>query len=164
MSDQLYYHAEEQEQRAKAKLRFAEALDEQAAAYAAWEARADSVFPKMWLTPNEFWYLATPYTKYPAGMREAYTAAVRIAASFSVMNLNVFSPIVHFHPQSVVARLPGDVSYWWNRNLPYMKSCCGMVVMEMDGWKESAGITAEIAWFEQQQKPVLYLPTPPMRA
>jgi hypothetical protein len=153
----------EAEARVKARQRFIDAESERLKAYAVWEHRATPVFEEMHATEG-FWYVMTPYSKYPRGMPAAYNDAVRVAASFTVTGLRAFSTIVHSHPQALVARLPGDARFWWDHNLVFMKASCGAVVVEMEGWKESEGIALEIDWYAQQGKRVLNLPCPPLSA
>lgn len=104
-------------------------------------------------------YLASPYTKYPDGMQAAYDTVLANAQELFANGWTIFSPIVHFHPLS--ARLPldkmTDSDYWFEVNLPYMLSASGLVVLKMDGWEESAGVSREIAEFRRQHKPIMWL-------
>ena len=153
----------EAEQRELARQRFTDAESDRLKAYAVWEHRATPVFEEMHVAEG-FWYVMTPYSKYPRGMPAAYNDAVRVAASFTIIGLRAFSTIVHSHPQALVARLPGDAKFWWDHNEVFMKASCGAVVVEMEGWKESEGIALEIDWYAQRGKRVLYLPCPPPSA
>jgi hypothetical protein len=152
---------EEVRQREIAKQRLLDAASDRLKAYAVWEHRATPVFDEM-RAAEGFWYIMTPYTKYPAGMQAAFNDATRVTASFSSIRLNVYTPIVHGHPQALVAKLPTDHHFWWSMNLPFMQASCGALVVELEGWRESDGINAEIEWYAQQGKRVLYLPCPPL--
>ena len=43
-------------------------------------------------------YLATPYSKYPAGLQQAFVDAAKLAALLLRSGMNVYSPIAHTHP------------------------------------------------------------------
>lgn len=104
------------------------------------------------------WYLATPYTKYPAGIWPAYKEAARIAGALCGAGINVYSPIAHSHPLAIYGGVdPLDHDLWKRVDAPFVDICGGLIVAMMTGWETSAGITHEIAEFTAAGKPVRHL-------
>lgn len=110
------------------------------------------------LAETAFWYLATPYSLYRAGREAAFEDACMVAGCLLAHGVVVFSPIAHAHPVAARAGI-GDRGWpFWKRvDLPLMHAAHGCLVVEMDGWRESVGVTEEIAMFEAMGKPVRHL-------
>jgi len=106
-----------------------------------------------------FWYMASPYTAYPAGREKAYQEAIRAAAWLVNQGVDVFSPIVHSHPLSRngVIRTHEE---WMALDRPFMQAATGLIVCKSPNWHVSAGVTAEIEFFQDAEKPVVYLAWP----
>lgn len=105
-----------------------------------------------------YWYIATPYSKYPAGLEAAFIEACRVTAALVSMRLPCFSPIAHSHPVAVHGELdPLDYAIWLPANEALIDAARGLIVVEMDGWEESYGVGVEIRRFEAAGKLVLYL-------
>jgi hypothetical protein len=105
-----------------------------------------------------FWYVATPYSKYPRGIEAAFVGACRVAAALVSSGLPCFSPIAHSHPIAVKGGLdPYDYAIWLPANEALIDAACGIVVVEMEGWAESYGVGVEIRRFQAAGKPILYL-------
>lgn len=104
-------------------------------------------------------YLMTPYSKLPdldAAAREAARLAAHLVGRLGAAG--VFSPIAHSHAMApFMARDPRDSAFWCALQLPFIKASSRGVVAMMPGWRESAGITAELAYFQSAGKPVDYL-------
>lgn len=110
------------------------------------------------------WYLATPYAKYAHGRQAAWRHAVRIATSLAAAGFVVYSPIVHWHPISVAScgRIDGANNMFWSKvNALAMQASFGVIIPEMEGWRESEGIAGERGWFHQHKRPEIMLPMPP---
>lgn len=69
----------------------------------------------------------------------------------------VFSPITHCHPIAIEHGLPGDFDYWRKYNEEFIKCASRLIVLTLDGWEESAGVTTEIALAHQFNLPTIYL-------
>ena len=115
-------------------------------------------------TPNDlklefgYWYLATPYSKYPDGIQAAFEDAATNTAALVRQGIPVFSPIAHTHPVAVYGGIdPYDHSIWIPADKPLMEAAHGLLVCKMKGWEESYGIKVEIEHFEAAGKPVHYL-------
>lgn len=104
-----------------------------------------------------YWYLATPYSKYPDGIYAAHRLACREAGRFVRHGIPVFSPISHSHSIAVASCIdPVDHTIWIPADRPLMAAAFGLVVCCAESWRESKGIELEISEFEFAQKPVKY--------
>lgn len=112
-----------------------------------------------------YWYLATPYTRYPAGRAAACWKAASIAGALLKAGVHVFCPIAHGHPMSVHGGVPYDDLLWLTLDEHFMVGAIGLLVAhEMEGWETSFGVQHEIKRFEELHKPIFYLrsePAPP---
>lgn len=105
-----------------------------------------------------YWYLATPYSKYEAGIEAAFQEAARIAGQLVAHGVPVYSPICHTHPAAIHGELdPYDHAIWIPADLPLMRAASGLIVAKMQGWEESYGIGVEIEEFRASGKPVHYM-------
>lgn len=102
-------------------------------------------------------YVATPYTKYPGGIEEAFREACRVTAVLMRQGAKVFSPIAHTHPIATYGGIdPKDWEFWMAADAPLMEAASGLIVVMMPGWEESAGVAAEIEAFKAAGKPIYY--------
>lgn len=62
--------------------------------------------------------------------------------------INVFSPIVHWHHAAASGGLPTDAEYWAEYNLQFMRASKQAILLDIPGWRESKGVTKELAWFD----------------
>lgn len=105
-----------------------------------------------------FWYLATPYTKYPLGREAAFEMACRVTAELLRRGVAVFSPIAHSHPVATIGGIaPDDHAFWIGSDLPMMQAACGLIVLCAEGWRQSRGMAAEVETFSAMGKPIVYL-------
>ncbi|MGU9981435.1 DUF1937 family protein [Phreatobacter sp. HK31-P] len=103
------------------------------------------------------WYLASPYSKYPAGIDFAAADISKIAGKLIAEGTAVYSPIAHTHPIAIAAGLdPYDHTIWMPLDQHMMDAAEGMIVAMMDGWRESYGISLEITHFLEAGKPIHY--------
>ena len=110
---------------------------------------------------SSFWYIATPYSKYPAGREQAFIDASKIAAKFVKAGIPAFSPIAHTHPVAEYGEIdPYDHKIWLPFDAPFMALAYGLIVCKLDGWDKSIGIAHEIEAFKKAGKPVLYMEFP----
>lgn len=99
-------------------------------------------------------YLASPYSHPEVGVREQrFRDACRAAAMLLASGLTVFSPIVHGHPL-VWHGLPTDWPFWERIDRDHLERCDEVVVLMLDGWRESVGVAAEIRIARELGKPV----------
>jgi len=109
--------------------------------------------------PDTYWYLATPYSKYPAGMDEAARLAAVAAAWFVKRGIPVFSPVAHSHPVAKHGGIdPLDHTIWLPADEIFMDLASGLVVVQMDTWDTSYGVRVERQTFASQGKPEVLIP------
>lgn len=102
-------------------------------------------------------YLASPYSHPDAAVREhRFQMACRAAARLMRDGHTVFPPICHSHPIAQYG-LPTDWSFWERQDREHLARCDEVVVLLLDGCRESRGVRAEIRLAEALGKPVRYL-------
>ena len=90
-------------------------------------------------------YLATPYThRDRAVMLARFRAVNKAAAALMSQGLHIFSPISHSHPIAEAGALPTTWDFWEKYDREILKCCSQVIVLMLDGWKESKGVRAEI--------------------
>ncbi len=106
----------------------------------------------------QFWYMATPYSKYEDGIEAAARDAAKGAARLVMEGVKVFSPITHFHTIAIHGGLdPMDHKIWMPAEEPFIHLAWGLIVYKLPGWEESYGIECEISSFRQWARPVEFL-------
>lgn len=104
-----------------------------------------------------FWYLATPYSKYPGGYELAAELSSLKAAKLLEARVPTFAPIAHSHPISKHTRVSNtDHDFWINADAPFIKLASGLIVVTAEGWRDSKGMAEEIKRFTEAGKPVVY--------
>jgi len=89
-------------------------------------------------------YLASPYTHKKRSVRFQRFIAVALAAA-KLINDNqvVYSPIVHNHTLAELVGLPKKWEFWKKFDEDMLSKADSFVILKLDGWKESTGVTAE---------------------
>ena len=107
---------------------------------------------------GELIYLAVPYThKDPRVMWERFRQVNIVVAKLMREGKNIFSPISHMHLIAESGDLPRDWEYWKGYDIAMISRCTKMIVLRLDGWKESTGVQAEIKLAERFDIPVKYM-------
>ena len=102
-------------------------------------------------------YLASAYSHPDPAVREQrFRDACRAAARLMRAGHVVFSPIAHGHPIALHG-LPTDWMFWEPFDRHHLERCDEVIVLTLDGWRESAGVQAEIRIATELGKPVRYL-------
>ena len=103
-------------------------------------------------------YLATPYSKYAAGLEHAARDATILAARLAEAGIRTFSPIVYSHALAQRSNIPErNHEFWLWLDQPFMDASEALMVAHMAGWEESFGIGEEIKEFKRHRKPVFHL-------
>ena len=90
-------------------------------------------------------YLASPYSHRDAAVRRRrFRAACRAAAAMLAKGLMVYSPIVHSTPIAACGLDDMDHDFWMHVDRPYLEWCHMVMVLTLDGWRDSRGVNAEI--------------------
>lgn len=108
---------------------------------------------------DSYWYLASPYSKYPAGIDAAFEEVCRQAGLLIRAKIPVYSPIAHTHPIAKYSGMdPLDHGIWLPADLPLMRNAYrGLIVCKMDTWDISYGIGEEIKEFTALKRRVVYM-------
>ena len=110
------------------------------------------------LTKHDLIYLGTPYSKFTAGLHQAFTEACLMAAKLIQADVNVYSPIAHYHPIAMAGDIdPRDYRVWVKQNHPFEIAADALVIGCMDGWRKSEGLWKEYCDFRLRGAPVYLL-------
>ncbi len=103
-------------------------------------------------------YLATPYS-HPdrAVRRRRFRAACRAAGRLLRAGLMVYSPIAHSAAIAACGLDDMDHEFWMRVDRPYLEWCSMVMVLTLDGWGESRGVSIEIAQAREMGKPVSFI-------
>jgi hypothetical protein len=94
--------------------------------------------------PNVF-YFASPYTaKSVLLQEERYLKAVLAAAELGERGFCLIEPIGMSHHSAKIATLPTGYAYWQRRDRAFIECGKGVIVLDIDGWFNSVGVTDEI--------------------
>lgn len=105
-----------------------------------------------------FWYVASPYSKYPAGREQAFIDASKFGAKLINEGIKVFVPIPHSHPIAVYGTVRADDhDTWLAQDKAIAQFACGIAMIGMPGLDESTGVTREREWFRSWNKPEIRL-------
>lgn len=103
-------------------------------------------------------YLATPYSKYPAGIEAAFILAAAQCALLLKAGIPVFSPIAHTHPVAIHGDIdPYSHAVFLPADAPMMDAADVLVVVMAETWQESFGIAHEIEAFTKAGKRIVYM-------
>lgn len=90
-------------------------------------------------------YIASPYSSPIDATRHQRFLAVR---EFTVRMVNkgfaAFSPILYAHEMATAHMLPTDAFFWERFNTSILRHCEACFVLQLPGWEDSIGVTAEI--------------------
>ncbi|HUQ71568.1 MAG TPA: DUF1937 family protein [Planctomycetaceae bacterium] len=102
-------------------------------------------------------YLASPYSHPDLSVREQrFRDVCRAVIQLLHAGETVFSPIAHSHALAEHG-LPTDWSFWERHDRDHLSRCDEIIVLMLDGWRESVGVVAEIQIARELGKPVRYL-------
>ena len=107
---------------------------------------------------NTYIYLASPYSAPdPHTMELRYLGVMRACHWLLRQRLWTYSPIVHCHEIAKTYALPKDRAYWQEYNDAMLRGADELLVLAIAGWRESTGVTAEIAYAREIDKPTRLL-------
>ncbi|MEX0718072.1 MAG: DUF1937 family protein [Planctomycetaceae bacterium] len=102
-------------------------------------------------------YLAAPYSDSDPSVREQrFDAVCRAVAALKRSGIAVFAPIIHGRPL-VAHGLPTDWSCWESFDREFLAGCDELVVLMLDGWRNSRGVREEIRMAGDLGKAVRFL-------
>ena len=107
---------------------------------------------------NDLIYLACPYSHSNEDIKiKRFESVNKIAAKLMGEGKYIFSPISHTHPIAVSGKLPTGWEFWDKYDRIMLSKCQKMIVLKLDGWKESIGVTAEIKIATELNIPIEYI-------
>lgn len=104
-----------------------------------------------------YWYLASPFTKYPLGHEQAWLDVSRIKGELLLQNIYTYSPVCETWGTFKVCNLPPDHKFWHGDNMTKILPALGIIVCKLQGYDESDGIADEVADFRSFGKPIVWL-------
>ena len=107
----------------------------------------------------ELIYLASPYTHPSSQMKQKRFEIVCSVASLMIKRgMMMFSPIAHSHPICQYGiDLSGEWEFWEKYDKSMLRKCTRMIVLMLEGWKESRGIAAETEYAKSLGMPIDYI-------
>lgn len=107
---------------------------------------------------RKLYYLASPYSHDDPDIREErYLVVQKAAIDLMMENVWAFSPITYNHPMLPIRQFPTSFDFWEEYDKAFIDHSTGLIVLMMDGWKESIGVTEEIRYAEELGIPVYYI-------
>ena len=104
---------------------------------------------------SKLFYLASPYTGTKEEVESRMELLCKSDAKLMKAGYLTVSPLLkHYiiHHES----LPGDWAYWKEYSEELLIHCRGMIVVMTEGWRNSTGVLAEIAFCISNGIEVLY--------
>lgn len=103
-------------------------------------------------------YLACPFSHSDPQVREDRFNAANLTAAFLMKDRwIVFSPLSHSVPIAKTGHTPmQDWEFWKRQDFAFIIWCDKLVVLELDGWKESVGVQEEIEFAKNLGKEIFY--------
>ncbi len=100
-------------------------------------------------------YIAIPYSS--VDKIKSFELSNKIAAQEYKKGNIVYAPISHSHPVAVQEGLPGGFDFWEKVDFEFIRWCDYMIVIMLDGWKESRGVQSEMEYCRLLNKPIVYI-------
>ncbi len=109
------------------------------------------------LEGKEFVYLACPYAHDDKPVMEMrFRMANIIAGQLMQMGYFVFSPISHSHPIAENCNMDAvDHEFWLQQDAAIFVHCEIMMILAIDGWRESYGVQREMEWAKSLDMPIV---------
>lgn len=106
---------------------------------------------------QNIYYLASPYSKGSDAIRiDRFNKVTEACAYLTNQGFCIFSPITHSHPM-VEYGVSSTWDFWKKVDTLFLSVFHGLIVLQLDGWLESAGVQEEIKITKALGKPVLYV-------
>ncbi len=107
--------------------------------------------------PNEFHYLASPYSHVSPKVRaERYLLARNAMYYLWTEGTACVSAIALCHELAQDLKLPKDYPFWKRVNGWFINICSDFTILLIDGWKESRGVNGELYQAAMLGKPIHY--------
>lgn len=109
---------------------------------------------------EDFFYLASPYTRYSGGHEKAFEE-ISAQAGFLLNEcpgIILFGPISHSHPIAKYGNVEKtNHGIWLQMDVPFVRLSQGLILCKMDGWDKSDGVDFELEICRNMNKPVIWM-------
>jgi nucleoside 2-deoxyribosyltransferase len=103
-------------------------------------------------------YLASPYSHNSAMIRQQrYHLTCRAASKLMKAGIVVFSPLANTIPAIEIGGLELKHPEFMALDIPLLMRCDELLVIALDGWEQSVGVTQEIFAAKLLQKPITWI-------
>lgn len=102
-------------------------------------------------------YVMSPYSGTREDMYKRHDAVAEACSFLFKEDIITFSPIMQWHLSAFRHNLPKDWETWWQYNEVMMNHSKAGLVLQIDGWRQSAGVRKELEWYERSGKPVFFM-------
>lgn len=114
------------------------------------------------VVPEKYYYLASPYSHSDFKIQEQREVEVsKLGARLTKLGLNLYCPITQSHRLNdfLFATNTDVLSHDECMRVDYafLSRAKGLIVVMLDGWKESQGVGLEIDYAKEQNMPIYYL-------
>ena len=105
---------------------------------------------------SQILYLAVPFTHSSPKLREhRFQTACRAAAKLMTARIVIFSPLSHSVPIAQYGNLDDmDHAYWMAMDIPHLERSDELLIIALDGWKESRGVKEEMLFALENNMPI----------
>lgn len=86
-------------------------------------------------------------------MQQRYEDVMDACAELARRGHVPFSPIAHWHPIAQRHKLPTDAKFWEDYNMCVLLRCDSLIILQLEGWRESVGVEMEIKFAESNGIP-----------
>lgn len=102
-------------------------------------------------------YLACPYSHHDPRMKAwRHQVANQVAFDLIKQGIFVYSPLTHNIPLNQMG-IHGNWQTWKAFDHAMLSRCDRLIVIKIDGWEESIGVTEEIAFAKENNIPVEWM-------
>lgn len=102
-------------------------------------------------------YISAPYSHPDKSVIEKRMGSVY--KHFAALMMQGHVPVTPLMAHEVVMRhpVPSDSAFWENYSLTLLSRCNKMVVLMIDGWEDSSGVSYEIDYCKKNNIPIEYV-------
>lgn len=101
-------------------------------------------------------YLGCPYNHNDkAVMERRYRLVNYYLTHFHKLGKLVYSPLTHNIPMHKLG-IEQTWDWWQTFDIAMLSRCNELIVLQLDGWQQSRGLTAEIDYASEHNIPIIY--------
>ena len=110
------------------------------------------------LDKSKLYYLASPYSHTNSFIKQCrYEAVIYAGSLLTRKGFRLLEPIAMCHEQSNRHDMPGGYEFWKTRDRGFIDICDGIIVLTINGWDESVGVSDEIQHARDTRKSVTFM-------